>query len=412
MARALLHRRRMRALVVGGWMLAAAPASAATAGNAWHIPTGAVPGIATMRSPVHGVAAGASVTVYSGNQFQGTGNPGNQLQAGSAVLYRRIGDAAWTTVPMTFFAQAGNNKYYAATIPGGVAGDAIEYYLQIAYSDHATTFIYGGDDGSHVTTDEATAQAAPFAYSVDHGLAPSGAFAMLSDGGFDAKLYTDTGHISLGDVALAPPAAKIDGNVLAFGKVTAQTPIANGLAVQQQPGRRPIPANVTLAGGVLRYEVTDWGGSAPTETQIAGAADASEHFFGFGEKFDGLDQAGKLVHVLTSDFPGDKGDHSYAVAPWFASSRGYGVYLDSTAESSFDMRASAPDRFTARLFHRTLAVNLVGGPSLLDVLGRYTGFSGRPPLPPAWVFGTWISSDVWRDGGEVRYVASKMLDSK
>src|SRR5262245_3536157 len=99
MARPLLHRRRMRALVVVGLMLAASPAVAATAGNAWHIPSGAEPGIATMRAPVHGVAAGASVTVYSGNQFQGTGNPGNQLQAGSAVVYRKIGDAAWTSVP-------------------------------------------------------------------------------------------------------------------------------------------------------------------------------------------------------------------------------------------------------------------------------------------------------------------------
>jgi hypothetical protein len=364
-----------------------------------------------MRSPVHRVAAGASVVVYNGNQFAGTGNPGNQLQTGSAVLYRKIGDATWTTVPMAFFAQSGNNKYFSATIPGGAAGDSIEYYLRIAYSDHATTFVFGGDDGSQTTVDEPTAQAAPFAYSVDWPLQPSGAVATIDDAGWQAKVFTDSGHVALGEIALAPPAAKIDGNVLAIGRVVAQTPIANGLALASAR-RRTINANLTLANGVARYEVVDWGGSAPTETQVSGAADASEHFFGFGEKFDGLDQAGKVVRGLTSDFPGDKGDHSYMVAPWFASSRGYGVYLDSTAESQFDMRASAPDRYTARLFHRTLAVNLVGGPTLLDVIGRYTGFSGRAPLPPPWVFGTWISSDAWRDGGEVRYVVTKMLENK
>src|SRR5258705_5463656 len=102
----------MRSLVIVGLLLGAtAPAAALTAGNAWHIPAAAEPGIATMRSPVHRVAAGASVVVYNGNQFAGTGNPGNQLQTGSAVLYRKIGDAAWTTVPMAFFAQNANNKY-------------------------------------------------------------------------------------------------------------------------------------------------------------------------------------------------------------------------------------------------------------------------------------------------------------
>src|SRR5512138_3347800 len=89
-------------------------ASAATswaaggAGNAWHVPSGAEPGIAAMRSPTRHAAAGTDVAVYSGNQFQGTaGNPGNQLQTGSAVIYRHLADAAWTTVPMAFFAQNG-----------------------------------------------------------------------------------------------------------------------------------------------------------------------------------------------------------------------------------------------------------------------------------------------------------------
>ena len=60
----------------------------------------------------------------------------------------------------------------------------------------------------------------------------------------------------------------------------------------------------------------------------------------------------------------------------------------------------SPDRFTAHLLYGALAVNLVGGPALADVLGRYTGYSGRAPLPPAWAFGPWMSSDQWRDGGE------------
>src|SRR5439155_8487533 len=82
-----------------------APARAGTnAGNAWHIPVGTEPGIAAMRGPVHGIVAGTNVLVYSGNQFQGTGNPGNQLQAGSAGLSQPRRHAASHAVPLTIFA--------------------------------------------------------------------------------------------------------------------------------------------------------------------------------------------------------------------------------------------------------------------------------------------------------------------
>ena len=39
-----------------------------------------------------------AVTVFSGNQFRGGGNPGNQLQDGSAVLFKQATGAAWQTV--------------------------------------------------------------------------------------------------------------------------------------------------------------------------------------------------------------------------------------------------------------------------------------------------------------------------
>src|SRR5690242_13613781 len=99
---------------------------AAIAGNAWHIPGGAEPGIATMRDPVR-AAAGAAITVYSGNQFQGAGNPGNQTQAGSAVEWRAVGASAWSETPLLYSSTSGNNKYYAATLPA--QSGEIEYYL-------------------------------------------------------------------------------------------------------------------------------------------------------------------------------------------------------------------------------------------------------------------------------------------
>ena len=59
------------------------------------------------------------------------------------------------------------------------------------------------------------------------------------------------------------------------------------------------------AEGVMRYEVIDWGGPTPQSATIAAPSDASESFFGFGERFNKLDQAGRVVKIRTFDQPGE-----------------------------------------------------------------------------------------------------------
>jgi alpha-D-xyloside xylohydrolase len=206
-----------------------------------------------------------------------------------------------------------------------------------------------------------------------------------------------------------PPAAAFpEGAALASGVASVQDQ-SSGMAVAFRMGARTVKLEITSPeDGVVRYEVVDWGGSPPTETTIAAPSDSSEHFYGFGEKFNALDQSGNDIDVITSDHPGTKGDNSYKVAPWFVSTRGYGFHLDSTAESFFHMRSLNTSCYQVTNKVGTLAFNFSAGPSLPDVLTHYTSYSGRPPLPPAFAFGPWLSSDVWRDGGEVRFVVQTM----
>jgi hypothetical protein len=139
-------------------------------GNAWHLPGNPEPiGQAGMRDPVFPADPTAPVTVFSGNQYRGDGNPGNQLQDGSAVRFRTASDAGWTTVPLLFASAAGDNQYYSAALPAFPAGTVVQYYLVIAYDDHDTTFL--GADASGLLTvatgDEAAARAAPFGFTVE-----------------------------------------------------------------------------------------------------------------------------------------------------------------------------------------------------------------------------------------------------
>ncbi len=409
-------------------LLAANPNLVPIIGNSWHIPDNPEPsiGIPGMRIPLRGMGPDTAVHVYSGNQFQGDGgNPADQAQTGSFIYYKHADATDWTPLQLWFHAEAGNNKYYTGTIPGGTfaPGDIVQYYLRLNYTDRLPTFLYGHDSLSQATELESVAQANPFTYEVAWPLEPAGpwlAITNASDTGLvEARVYTDSGHLVVRGagldgqpltqaVTLAPPGARVGGEWYRIGRVLDAAAIAEGLELRQRLAGTSVVARLTFAAdAVARYAVVDWGGLAVSETELVAPSDSSEHFYGFGEKFNDFDQAGRRVHMLTRDQFFPKGDRSYKVAPWFVSTRGYGLHLDSTAESWFDMRAQHADRYVVSCLLPELKVNLVYGPRLTDVLRRHTGYSGRPPLSPPWVFAPWMSSDVWRTGGEVRYVVTR-----
>jgi alpha-D-xyloside xylohydrolase len=259
----------------------------------------------------------------------------------------------------------------------------------------------------------------PFPDNVQWPLQPSGPFVSFEVGLIEGRIYRNTGHIEIAGTDLsgnpkanlvhfAPPAIETVHGSLSIGGIVSSTTIPDGLQLMQKLGDAVITARFTTPHeGVMRYEVVDWGGVTPLAAAIASKSDGNEHFYGFGEKFDALDQTGKSVRILTFDEPGNKKDHSYKVSPWFISTRGYGLHIDSSAEGVFDMRAAANDRYVITNLFPTLRFNIVYGPKLTDVLTRFTGYTGRPPLPPPWAFGPWISSDIWRSGGEVRYAVTQ-----
>jgi alpha-D-xyloside xylohydrolase len=261
-----------------------------------------------------------------------------------------------------------------------------------------------------------------FPQDVQWSLQPSGPFDSFEAGAIEGRIYRNTGHIEVAGpdlagnpktnlVHFAPPAIQTDQGSLSISEVTSSITIPEGLQLKQKLGASEITARLTSSHeGVIRYEVVHWGSTTPLSTAIASPSDSNEHFYGFGERFGSFDQAGKSVRILTFDEPGNKKDHSYKVSPWFISTRGYGLHLDSSAESIFDMRAAAHDRYVITNRFPGLRFNIVYGPKLTDVLTRYTGYTGRPPLPPPWTFGPWISSDIWRSGGEVRYVVTQFRD--
>src|SRR3984893_5796070 len=387
-------------------------------GNTWHIPTSVEPR-STMRDPLTGISATTAVSIFSGSQFQGPGTAGNQLEFGSTVFFRRSGGASWSSVPLRFDSAAGNNKYYVATLPGHLfhTGDFIEYYLRIPFSDHMTTFIHGSDNNSVATPMEMEAQTHPFSFTVQ-GAAN---FVSFDSGALQARVFMDSGQFALAGpdlqgtahanvITFFPPAVRGGGKALSLGPIRDTRTLANGLELVYHLGGETVITQLTFPSeGVMQYEVVRWNSIVAEQTIVTAPSDDTEHFFGFGEKFDALDQSGKVVHTLTMDDPGVKGGHSYKAGPWFISTRGYGFHLDSSAEGHFDMPGSQAGRYKSTNLCSASAFQVVYGASLPHVLKRSTASSGRPFLPPPWVFGPWISSDIWRSGGEICYAVMNFV---
>lgn len=185
----------------------------ASLGNAWHIPTSAQPyRRGGMRDPVGALVPGQAIDIFVGNQFQDLGKLGRPVgkvhEAGSALHFRsRPGDGEpteWRRVPLKFAEARGqangecdttgsclsftkdhqvcamedpgppatrDSEYYLATIPAGTfaAGDAVEYYICVAYEGGApaTTWVHAAADGSGTTAVEGEALAHPFTFTVD-----------------------------------------------------------------------------------------------------------------------------------------------------------------------------------------------------------------------------------------------------
>jgi alpha-D-xyloside xylohydrolase len=117
-----------------------------------------------------------------------------------------------------------------------------------------------------------------------------------------------------------------------------------------------------------------------------------EHFLGFGERFGGVDQRGQIVRTWAEDRRDVRfGDATYAPIPWYISSQGYGMLVESDARGSFDVAATRPDRLVWQIERPAVSILVLAGPSPRDILQdlvRLDG-DGRPPLPPIWAFGVW-----------------------
>ena len=123
--------------------------------------------------------------------------------------------------------------------------------------------------------------------------------------------------------------------------------------------------------------------------------------YGFGERFNGLNQVRRVLVNASSDLPGAKGSGTYIPIPFFMDLRGYGLWVDTYAEAVFDLGVTDHDAFIVRLRDSHLRIVFFEGPQFPLILQRYTGMAGRAQLPPYWAFAPWKSRNWHPDTAAV-----------
>ncbi len=136
-----------------------------------------------------------------------------------------------------------------------------------------------------------------------------------------------------------------------------------------------------------------------------------EKIFGCGESFTRLDKRGQRLVLWTSDALGVQTGGMYKPVPFFLSSRGYGMFVHTSAPVTFDFGRAYDGATTIATPGGTLDLFFFFGDPK-EVLEAYTSFTGRSPVPPLWSFGLWMSRLTYRSEEETRAVARRLRDER
>ncbi|MCC7073681.1 MAG: glycoside hydrolase family 31 protein [Deltaproteobacteria bacterium] len=187
----------------------------------------------------------------------------------------------------------------------------------------------------------------------------------------------------------------------AEAKVLAEEPLTLEVTLRGDGGRVRTATVVIQAGaeGFVDVDVQvneDELNVAYVATCFALADD--EHAVGGGERFDGPDLRGKVV-PLVFEAPGpfaSSTNEAHAPVPFYASSYGLGLLVESERVGAFDVGVSVPGAMVARLHGTSLPLRVRGG-SIVDNVAAHARRMGLPPPPPLWA----LAPMQWRNVLEV-----------
>ncbi|HET89353.1 MAG TPA: DUF4968 domain-containing protein [Chloroflexi bacterium] len=157
------------------------------------------------------------------------------------------------------------------------------------------------------------------------------------------------------------------------------------------------------------FAVTDLGfvkpsDSQPTIVHETFALASDEDLYGLGEQFARINRVGQRFDLWATDAVGTSHHATYKNVPFLWSTRGYGVFVNTSFRVTFDL--ATVSTLTHSLTHEgpELDLFLICASEPAGILDRYAALTGYASVPPRWSFGLWMSRCGYQNRAEVEQV--------
>ncbi|KAH8809207.1 glycoside hydrolase family 31 protein [Xylogone sp. PMI_703] len=116
-----------------------------------------------------------------------------------------------------------------------------------------------------------------------------------------------------------------------------------------------------------------------------------ETVHGLGERFGAFNKVGQAVTLWNAD-GGTSSEQAYKNIPFWISSRGYGIFIDTPDKIELEVGSERCSRVQTSIEGQRLKWYIIHGPTPKEVLEKYSILTGKPGRVPSWSFGLWLST--------------------
>lgn len=176
---------------------------------------------------------------------------------------------------------------------------------------------------------------------------------------------------------------------------------------------------VLPAGFTIPVQGADKAAPIPVQARMNLLLRSDEAIWGLGEKFTSLNKRGQRIHCWQKDALATNTEDAYKSHPFYISSYGYGLLLNTYARSCFDLGCASQVSLQISAEDALLDVILFLDPEarqgrevqsgsgfVARILSSYVRMTGGIPLIPKWAFGYWQSKCSYLCRKQVEEVAA------
>lgn len=123
-----------------------------------------------------------------------------------------------------------------------------------------------------------------------------------------------------------------------------------------------------------------------------------EKFYGFGERYNSLEQRGEVIDCYVYNQYRDQGTRTYIPIPFYMTNQGYGCFVNTPMYTRFDLASELKDKCTMTMEQnqriRNTSIHFYFK-NYKEHVKAFTQETGKPAMVPAWALGPWMSSNNW-----------------